>query len=170
MELLVAHLGIFLVVFGNADDLWHSNGVEIAEGLEPKRLAIVHQPIHWRVSLCGVTVAGKQVALTHLPPPRIPGKTPHPPRPTLSIMQPPPRTKELPQTYILEGAVWKLSVPLVLQLCDLPGRLIVVDQDFASNSLLLTNAFHNVTGLQVHSNWITPIGHFMRQTLDLGES
>ena len=84
-------------------------------------------------------------------------------------MYPPPGTKQLLDTHILERAVRELTVPLVLYLCDLASRLVVEDQDLAIDDLLLAETLDNVAGLEVHTDGVAAISDFVMETLNLGE-
>ena len=83
----------------------------------------------------------------HLPPPHFPGEAPSPPEPSLSVMQPPPWTEKFAETYILECAVGEIPIPFVLDLGDLPCRLIIVYHDLAVDGLFLVDTLDNVAGL-----------------------
>ena len=85
-------------------------------------------------------------------------------------MQPPPGIDKLIDTHILKGAVRELAIPLVLNLCDLTRRLIIENVDLAVDGLLFTNAFYDVTGTQVHCNWVTAGSDFVMQALDFRKS
>lgn len=111
----------------------------------------------------------EQPTPTHLPPPHIPGKRPCPPCPPFYIMDPPPGTEQLLNTYILDGAIWKFAIPLILNLGDLSGVLVVEDIDSAGDGLLLIDALGNVPSLQIHANRIASTDDFVMKTLDLGE-
>lgn len=84
-------------------------------------------------------------------------------------MDPPPRTEQLLNTYVLESAIWQLAIPFVLNLCDLSGVLIVEDVDSAGDGLLLVDALGNVPSLQIHANGIASTDNFMVKTLNLGK-
>ena len=107
---------------------------------------------------------------TNLPQPGIPCQGPTPEQPPFVIMQPPPGIDKLIDTHILKGAVRELAIPLILNLCDLARRLVVEDVDLAVDGLLFANAFYDVAGTQVHSDWVTARSDFMMQALDFRES
>ena len=111
-------------------------------------------------------VAGKN---THLPPPRVPGEAPRPPRPALVIVHPPPETEQLAETYIRERAVGQIAVPLVLHLGDFARRLVVEDVDLAGDGLLFADALDDVAGLEIQADGVASIGDFVTQPLDFFE-
>lgn len=84
-------------------------------------------------------------------------------------MYPPPRTKELANTYIREAAIWEIAIPLVLNLRDLAGRLVVEDLDLAVDDLLLADHLDDVASLQIHADGVTAVGDFVTEALDLLE-
>ena len=84
-------------------------------------------------------------------------------------MQPPPRIYKLIDTHICEAAIWELSIPLVLDLCNLARVFVVEDVDLAVHDLLFTNALHNVACTQVHRNRVAGGCDFVMEALDLGE-
>lgn len=84
-------------------------------------------------------------------------------------MDPPPGTEQLLDTYIFEGAIWELAIPLVLNLGDLSGVLVVEDVDSAGDGLLLGDTLGNIASLQVHANRIASTDDFVVKTLDLGK-
>ena len=86
---------------------------------------------------------------THLPQPRLPYETPGPEHPRLCIMKPPKGIEDSAHTHILDRAVWKISIPLILDLLDFAGCLIVEDKNLTGDSLLLANSFDLITGLHV---------------------
>ena len=129
---LVAPLRVLLVILGHTDKSGHSDRVQLAENLYSKLLAWVFRRIvHHEVRVINAAGGQKQTTPTHLPPPRVPREAPRPPRPPFCVVHPPPRTEKLINTYVGESAVWKISIPLVLNLGDLAGRLIEIDLDFA---------------------------------------
>lgn len=83
---------------------------------------------------------------TNLPHPSIPSEGPTPEQPPFVIMQPPPGVCKLIDTYIHEGAIRELAIPLVLDLCDLACILVVKDVDLAVNGLLFADALYDVAG------------------------
>ena len=107
---------------------------------------------------------------TNLPHPGIPRQGPTPEQPPFVIMQPPPGIDELIDTHILKGAIRELAIPLILNLCDLARRLVVENVDLAVDGLLFANAFYDIAGTQVHSNWVTAGSDFMMQALDFRKS
>ena len=117
----------------------------------------------------GTHVACKREPPTHLPPPHPPGERPQPKCPPLAVVKPPPGTEQLPETYILERAVREISVPFILNLCDLAGGLVVANDNLAADGLFLADALDDIAGLQVHVDGVTTIGDLMVQTLNLGE-
>ena len=82
-------------------------------------------------------------------------------------MEPPPGIDELIETHILQGAIRELAIPLILNLCDLPRRLVVENVDLAVDRLLFLNTLHDVAGPQVQSDWVASRRHFMMEALDL---
>lgn len=84
-------------------------------------------------------------------------------------MQPPPGICKLIDTHILEGAVRELSIPLVLNLCDLARRLVIEDVDLAVDGLLFTDAFHDVASTQIHRNRVATGSDFVVEALDFRE-
>ena len=107
---------------------------------------------------------------TDLPHPGIPRQGPAPEQPSFVIMQPPPGIDKLIDTHVLKGAIRELAIPLILDLCDLARRLVIENVDLAVNGLFFANAFYDVAGTQVHSNWVTAGSDFVMQALDLRES
>ena len=84
-------------------------------------------------------------------------------------MYPPPRTKQLLYTHILERAIRQLTIPLVLHLCDLACRLVVEDQNLAVDDLLFADTLDDVAGLEVHADGVATISNFVVKTLNFGE-
>ena len=84
-------------------------------------------------------------------------------------MYPPPQTEKLLNTHILETAIRQLSVPLILNLCNLPGCLVIEDVDFAVDGLFLADSFCNVAGLEVHLDGVAGTGNFVVEALDFFE-
>ncbi len=84
-------------------------------------------------------------------------------------MKPPPRTEELLDTYILEWAVWQLSVPLVFNLCNLPRDLVIVNKDLTVNGLLFPNALDDIAGAQGQTNWVPAVCDFVVEAFDFRE-
>lgn len=85
-------------------------------------------------------------------------------------MHPPPRRQQLSnRTYIREGTIWQLPIPLVLDLGDLASGFVVEDVDLAADGLLFVDALHDVAGLQVHTDWVAAVGDFVVETFNLGE-
>lgn len=76
-------------------------------------------------------------------------------------MDPPPGIEQLLNTYVLERTVWQLATPLVLNLRDLAGVLVVEDVNPTLDRLLLFDALRHVAGLQVHTDWITSTDDFV---------
>lgn len=74
----------------------------------------------------------------------------------------------LGRTYVADGAIGKLSVPLILDLLDL-AVLVKEDVDDRANGLLLADTGNNVSGLEVHRDGVTGRGDFVAKTLDLLE-
>ena len=107
---------------------------------------------------------------THLPPECIPGEAPAPPCPAFCVVYPPPRTKQLVDTHICEGAIRQLAVPFVLNFGNFACGFIIEYVHFAVNRLLFSDAFHNVTSSEVQTNRITRRGNLMMKPFDLGES
>ena len=85
-------------------------------------------------------------------------------------MQPPPGIDKLIDTHILKRAIRELAIPLILNLCDLARRLVIEYVDLAVDGLLFANAFYDVAGTQVHSDWVTTGSDFVMQALDFRES
>lgn len=81
-------------------------------------------------------------------------------------MQPPPGVCKLIDTYIHEGAIRKLAIPLVLDLCDLACILVVKDVDLAVDGLLFADPLYDVAGTQVHSDGVAAGGDFVVEALD----
>ena len=81
---------------------------------------------------------------THLPPPGIPAKAPHPPHPTLNVMHPAPKAEK---THILKCAIGQLIIPPILHFRDLAA--FIEDFNLALNHLLLTDPCHFVPRLHV---------------------
>ena len=84
-------------------------------------------------------------------------------------MQPPPRTTQLLRTHICERAIRQLSIPLILNLRDLPHRLVIEDIDLAVNGLLFFDTLDDIACAHVHADGVTGRCDFMVETLDLGE-
>ena len=174
-SLLVAPLRILLVVLGNADHVGNSDGVQVTESLNDLRVSIPKSCCNRKIKLSGQTSSNggmrtsKANDSTHLPPPGVPRKAPGPPCPALDIVYPPPGTKQLLDTHILERAVRELTIPLVLHLCDLASRLVVEDQDLAVDDLLLAETLDNIAGLEVHADGVAAISDFVVETLNFRE-
>ncbi len=81
-------------------------------------------------------------------------------------MHPPPRTEQLAETYINKTAIGQLAVPLVLNLRNLPRRLVVEDVDLAVNDLLLAEQLDDISRLEIHADGIAGVGDFMAKTFD----
>lgn len=65
------------------------------------------------------------------------------------------------QTYIFEGSLWKLAIPLVLDLGNLTIRFIEMNEDFALHGLLLVDALDDISRLQIHLDRVSSGSHFM---------
>lgn len=106
---------------------------------------------------------------THLPPGHVPSPAPSPPRPSFTVMQPPPGAEQLRKTHILKRTLWQFPVPLVLYLDDFLRRFVVEDVDVTVDGRFFLYALKHVTGAHGHLNWISCRYDFMLKTLDLRE-
>lgn len=80
-------------------------------------------------------------------------------------MKPPKRTAQLRETHLRNGTLGQLSVPLVLDLCDLAIGA-GVDVDNTLDDLLFADTLDYVASLKVHGNWISRAFHLVVETLD----
>lgn len=83
-------------------------------------------------------------------------------------MKPPERTKQLRETHLRNGTLRQLSIPLVLDLCDLAIGASV-DVDNTLDDLLLADTFDHVASLEVHGDGVSRARHLVVQTLNFGE-
>jgi hypothetical protein len=72
------------------------------------------------------------------------------------------------QTYIRNGAVGQLSIPLILDLLNLALR-IQMDSNQTLDSLLLSNPLDNIPRLEVHQNRVPSVLDAVVQALDLAK-
>ena len=70
-------------------------------------------------------------------------------------MDPPPGTDELFNTHIRKGTIRQLSIPLVLNLCDLARGFVIENVDFAVDGLFLIDAFDDIASTKIHSDRVT---------------
>jgi hypothetical protein len=73
-----------------------------------------------------------------------------------------------PQTYIRNGAIRQLSIPLILYLLNLALR-IQMDSNHTLNSLLFSNPLDNISRLEVHQNRVSGILDAVVQALNLAK-
>ena len=160
-RLLVAPLCVFLVGLGHRHYLGNSHRIQLPHSLiEKSQLDVAID------KSCPSKPARQR---THLPRQRVPREAPSPPRPALGIMHPPPRIEQLIDTYIFERAIGQFAIPLVLDFGDLTSVLVIKDIDLARDSLLLVDALHDITSLQVHLNRVAGRSDLMVEALDLAE-
>lgn len=160
-SLLVSPFCVLLVGLGHRNYLGNSHRVQLPHGLVRKSQLKVAED-----TLVPLIQTRQR---THLPRQRVPRETPSPPRPTLGIMHPPPRIEQLIETYIFEGAVGQIAIPLVLDLGDLPSVLVIGNSDLARDCLLLVDALHDIAGFQIHLDGVAARGDLMVEALDLAE-
>ena len=83
-------------------------------------------------------------------------------------MKPPPRTKQLRETYIGECTIGQLSIPLILDLFNL-SCTVDEDVDDRRDGLLLADTLDNVACLEVKNDWVACILDFVMETLDFAK-
>jgi hypothetical protein len=91
-------------------------------------------------------------SLSHQPRSSPPNKTPQIEHPSPRIICPPKRIEQLEITYVCNGTIGKLAVPLVLDLCDL--ATLVEDVYDRRDGLLHANALDLVASLHVEADGV----------------
>lgn len=89
----------------------------------------------------------------HQPRSSPPNKTPQIKHPGPSIIRPPERVQQLGMTYVCDGTLGELAVPLVLDLCDLAA--LVEDVDDRRDGLLHADALDLVASLHVDADGVS---------------
>jgi hypothetical protein len=116
---LVASCCVLFLVLGNTDDLGYGDRVEVAEGLEQTQ-SVKFAKIAWTMEL-------DETSASHQPRSSPPNETPQIKHPSPRIIRPPKRVQQPDITYICDGTLGELAVPLVLDLCDLAALVEDVD-------------------------------------------
>jgi len=88
----------------------------------------------------------------HQPRSSPPNKTPQVEYPSPRIIRPPQRVQKLDMTYVCDGTLGELAVPLVLDLCDLAA--LVEDVHDRRDGLFHANALDLVAGLHVQADGV----------------